>query len=423
MKRIKLIILFLNTFTAQAGYFVVDGNCNLKETPQSNGRLIQRLVPDDVLDLLESEDHNGYYRVQVHGTTNEGWVYYTYLTWYDEDIEEEQPVAGGEGVLKVRIVDVGQGLCNLITLPNGKYIIYDAGDEDYLRKGIRTYNQMKDVIPPGSDIELMVLSHTDADHICAAANVILNYKVKNLMWGGYEAGMIGGTTTGSYNRLIAALAQRPNTKNCNLHERDSVLVAGTGLIYGDVALTWICGFGEPPAEWADDLDRAEKLNGVSIVMKLQYANKSILFCGDAVGRHRDDPADALIATEKYMVEHAWDYLPSTVVIAPHHGAKNGSSQAFVDRVRPEYVIFSAGTNKFRHPTSLTAERYLEYTTTGKMFRTDRGDDEGEGEWDYMRIDGCADKYKDDDIQVEIKKNANGSGNCRVFYLNNNNVCP
>jgi len=44
-----------------------------------------------------------------------------------------------------------------------------------------------------------------------------------------------------------------------------------------------------------------------------------LFCGDAVGRH-DGDADpkALIATEKYLVEHDSTLLFSTILIAPHH---------------------------------------------------------------------------------------------------------
>ena len=38
----------------------------------------------------------------------------------------------------------------------------------------------------------------------------------------------------------------------------------------------------------------------------------------------------------------------------------------------------------------------------KMFRTDRGDDEGLKEWSHARIDGHKDKSGDDDVDVLIR---------------------
>src|SRR5262249_41472953 len=153
-------------------------------------------------------------------------------------------------------------------------------------------------------------------------------------------------------RLEQALQQHPNTTNINLHERDSTIVPGTHFTIGRTTFTFLCGFGSPPAEW-HLTDKAEKLNSVSIVMKLEYAGNSVLFCGDAVGRHRDDPEDALMATEKFLVDRAPQLLSSTIIIAPHHGARNGSSRRFVQLVHAQKVVFSSGHNH-RHPTTRTA---------------------------------------------------------------------
>jgi beta-lactamase superfamily II metal-dependent hydrolase len=262
----------------------------------------------------------------------------------------------------------------------------------------------------------MVLSHTDADHISAAGQVIKNYRVKKVIWGGYEASMISGDPSGAYTRLVTALENSPSTENVNLHEQHEDITPGQHFNIGTATFTFLCGFGEPPAEW-NPLDKAEKLNSVSIVMKLEYSHNSILFCGDAVGRHRDDPEDALIATEKYMIDNAAQYLPSTIIIAPHHGAKNGSSTAFVDAVKPKKVIFSAG-HKFHHPETRTANLYLRYVTTDDIYRTDRGDDEDGTEWNYTRINGCIDKYNDDNIQIQLRSNHT----YRVFYLNPDGPC-
>lgn len=314
--------------------------------------------------------------------------------------------------VEVRVLDVGAGLCNLIKMPGNKYIIYDAGG-DYNTNGNRTMEQIKSFIPVGSEIELMVLSHTDADHIVAAGQVIKGYKVKKLLWGGYERSMIDAEQpTAAYQRIITALQATPFTINVNLNQRDSVITPGNHFNVGTTTITFLCGFGKPLAEWGLT-DKAEKLNAVSIVMRLDFAGNSVLFCGDAVGRHRDDPEDALIATEKFMVEKAPQYLPCTVIIAPHHGAKNGSSAAFVKLVKPKAVIFSAG-HRFHHPESSTALRYLQYVSTSSMFRTDRGDDEGGTEWDYLRVPGTKDGYNDDNIDILLKSDHS----YRVFYMDN-----
>jgi len=315
------------------------------------------------------------------------------------------------------VLDVGAGLCNLIKLPDGKFIIYDAGH--YNGKGIPTLKQIEAFIPHGSEIELMILSHTDGDHIGAAGGIIESYRVKQLLWGGYEKSFLkGGKPTASYQRLVDALKKHPETKNINLHDQDSTINPGTTITFDDVNLTVLCGFGSPPQNWDIwKLDDAEKINSVSIVIKLEYRGNSILFCGDAVGRHRDDPENALIATENYLVHHASAFLKSNVIIAPHHGARNGSSKAFVQAVHAETVIFSAG-HKFRHPTERTAREYLQVNANAKIFRTDRGDDEGIGEWDFLRIENCTDPFDDDNIEIVLKSD----GTYDVFYLNPLNTC-
>jgi beta-lactamase superfamily II metal-dependent hydrolase len=332
------------------------------------------------------------------------YLVFLFLLFAGRAAAQPLPQNPGETV-EVRVLDVGAGLCNLIKMPGNKYIIYDAGG-DYNTNGNRTLEQIKHFIPAGSEIELLVLSHTDADHIVAAGQVLREYKVKKLLWGGYERSMIDSEPpTAAYQRIITALQATPATINVNLNQRDSVITPGNHFTIGTTTITFLCGFGKPLEEWGLT-DKAEKLNAVSIVLRLDYSGNSVLFCGDAVGRHRDDPEDALIATEKFMVEHAAQYLPSTVIIAPHHGAKNGSSTA-------KAVIFSAG-HQFHHPETSTALRYLKYVSTSSIFRTDRGDDEGGTEWDYLRVPGTKDGYNDDNIDILLKSDHS----YKVFYLDN-----
>lgn len=419
MKKLFLVVgALLFVVAVNADYLITNRKTSIKAEPSSQSDVIFQIGYSSELFLLDDGvQTNGYYHVSSTVFNGEGWIYRTFVRRYLGDLEGSTPGVNVDatGNVDVRILDVGPGLCNLIRLPNNKFVVYDAGH--WRGNGNTTLNQIKDFIPENSEIELLILSHTDSDHIGAAGNLLRDYKVKKVLWTGYERSMISSEPpTGTYNRLIDELALHPETENINLHEIDSTITPGTRIQFGNVKLTFLCGFGEPPSTWGLT-DHGEKLNSVSIVMKLEYEGRSILFCGDAVGRHRDDPENALIATEKFLVDNAAAHLRSTIVIAPHHGARNGSSKAFVDLTRPETVIFSAGHN-FSHPTRMTAERYLQHVDINNIFRTDRGDDEGANEWSHLSVPGCSDDYADDDIHIELRND----GNYKVFYLNANEPC-
>lgn len=179
--------------------------------------------------------------------------------------------------------------------------------------------------------------------------------------------------------------------------------------FGDVYVTMVAGFHRPPTTWGN-LSTSEERNAGSIVVRLVYGTRSVLFCGDAVGRHTGDPVNACIAIEEFMVDNA-DVIPidSDVLIAPHHGADNASSTAFIQAVSPQYVIFSAG-HMHEHPRAATAQRYLNNgMALANMFRTDTGDDESspgqpDREWNHDRVPGHNDPAGDDDVDITIQQN-------------------
>ena len=286
----KLLLTILWLFIAQAAYaeyLVVQRNGNMRAEPSTDSEILEKIHTGDKLILLELDQTNAYYHVKGTQSGQEGWVYRTLVKKVEGDISD--PPGGVDNtVVDIRILDVGAGHSALIKLPGDKYVIYDAGGSDALQNGSRTFGQIKEYIPVGSTVELLVLSHTDADHINAAEQVVRDYNVRKVMWTGFEASMVGGTKTGSFKRLVAMLAARPTTINVNLNAADSSLVPGSGFNIGSAKFTFLCGFGKPDTTWTG-LDKAEKLNGVSIVMKLEFAGNSILFTGDAVGRHREDP--------------------------------------------------------------------------------------------------------------------------------------
>jgi len=302
--------------------------------------------------------------------------------------------------VEVRIVDVGAGLCAIIKLPDNKFIIYDAGNKT------RAIPQIDEMLDEKSEVEMLILSHTDDDHWGAAAHIVNKYTVKSVLKTDYKYEKNDYTI--SYKEGVKAMDKK-KVKKIKLSD----LKLGEVLYdEGGIKLEFICGFEEPPAEWGN-LGSSKLNNGVSIVVKLIVGEKSILFCGDAVGKDDDfknkkcTSRDESIATEKFMLENIKKDLKSDVIIAPHHGGDNASSQEFIEAVKPKYVVFSCG-DKHVHPRDITVKRYVAFGVDEKnMFRTDYADKAEGGtlgcnkEWKQPRR--SRKKDKSDDVQIILKE--------------------
>ena len=100
-------------------------------------------------------------------------------------------------------------------------------------------------------------------------------------------------------------------------------------------------------------------NDRSLVMKLTFGGVSVLF-----------PGDLEKAGEALVVSRAGSFLRSDVLIAPHHGSRGSCSRAFLEKVRPRFVIVSCGRgNRFGFPHQETLERIRE--AGARIIRTDR----------------------------------------------------
>jgi len=244
-------------------------------------------------------------------------------------------------------------------------MIYDAGN--YTRGGSLAFTKVQEIIPAGSDIELLVLSHSDADHLGAVDEICDDYNVLRVLRPGYQR------TSATWRNAIGAVLLEEETEGCiDISLAEDEFPMGATYRFGDVFVMMVAGFHTPPAAWGN-LSTGEERNAGSIVIRLIYGTRSVLFCGDAVGRHTGDPANVCIASEMFMVNNS-DVIPidSDVLVAPHHGADNASSTAFIQAVSPDYVIFSAG-HRYEHPRAVTAQRYLNNgVLLANMFRTDRG---------------------------------------------------
>jgi competence protein ComEC len=88
-------------------------------------------------------------------------------------------------------------------------------------------------------------------------------------------------------------------------------------------------------------------NERSCVLRVSTGQHSVLLAADIEN----------LSEQRLLTLHP-DELPATLLVAPHHGSKSSSSQAFVDAVHPRHVVFTAGyRNRFGHPREEVVERY------------------------------------------------------------------
>jgi len=68
--------------------------------------------------------------------------------------------------------------------------------------------------------------------------------------------------------------------------------------------------------------------------------------------------DIQAESEKLLADHDGDALKSTVLLVPHHGSKTSSTAVFLNAVRPDIAIVSAGRyNRYHLPASVIVDRY------------------------------------------------------------------
>lgn len=232
--------------------------------------------------------------------------------------------------LTAHFIDVGQGDAIYIKTANGDDIIIDGGNK---AKGKIVVNYLKKL--KVDDIEVLISTHPDADHIGGLDEVLNAYKVENVY-----APNVSHTTQAYKDFLLAVKKQNLKIKP---------VTAGVKLNLKGVS-----------AEFVDPVKAYPKsdLNDWSAVLRLVFNKNSFLFTGDAEFK-----------SEKDMV-NSKKLLKADVLKVGHHGAKESSSQLFLDKVQPKFAVIGVGAkNSYGHPTNETLNRFKKYKTT--IYRTDK----------------------------------------------------
>lgn len=245
--------------------------------------------------------------------------------------------------LKITLIDVWQGDCILLELPNGKRALIDTGEGSM---GMNSYDSVRINILPYlkrnkigiTNIHYLLLTHPHTDHIGGAPALLDELVFKEI----YDSGMPYPT---KFNMDLAAK------------------ISKKGLPYkypkqGEV-LNWDSSVRIRVLNSGKRNDKNP--NNSSIVLHLTYGTFSFLLTGDAEKKIEEEILDR---KEK---------VHCTVLKAGHHGSKTSSSERFLHECNPQEILVSVGlNNKFNLPSKEILDRYK--TMEVPVWRTDNDGD-------------------------------------------------
>ena len=242
---------------------------------------------------------------------------------------------------EVTVVDVGQGDSIFLRSMKGDTILIDVGGrvtfgtKEKWQESSQTSNAEKTLIPylqarGVSQIDYLVLTHTDTDHIGDLEEVAKCFKIKEIC-----------VSQGSLTK--PSFVKRLRTIKCPVHTLkagDKLPMMGSNL---QVLYPNKVGDGG---------------NNDSIVLYGKLLGSSFLFTGDL----EKEGEEELMAS--------YPTLRASVLKAGHHGSKGSSSEAFLDQLHPSLALVSAGeNNRYKHPNDETIERFKQRHI--KILRTDK----------------------------------------------------
>lgn len=241
--------------------------------------------------------------------------------------------------------NVGQG--DAILVKKGfNQVLIDGGPDE------RVLECLSDNLPFWDrTIEMVVLTHPQADHLTGLISVLERYNV-----GHFVVNNIVNDTE-RFWRFREALIEE-GTEIYNPKVGDKIKIAGMSF-----TILWPEEELGNPLVWKRDESREKtlgastyfgNLNETSIVLRLGFGNSCALLTGD-IGQATESQLDRV--------------GPCQVLKVAHHGSKYSTSAEFLKKTQPDLAVISVGKNRFGHPTEEVLARL---TSTGaKILRTDQ----------------------------------------------------
>ncbi len=242
--------------------------------------------------------------------------------------------------LKCTVLNVGQGSAAVFE-SGGRYLVVDTGSGSHAQNTVAYLKKQN-----AERIEILCLTHWDADHIGGCVGVLKNFSCDRILSAGYE----GNTRT-----------YRSFTEEITDQQKElTVPSPGDEFSFGDCTL-----------RMNGPVRLYENENSNSLSMTVSDGINTVYIGGDATEESEKD------MTAAGLIRHA------DVYICNHHGSSSSSCEAFISALSPSYAVISCdGENGgYGHPAKKVLNRLL--NAGAAIYRTDSQGDivfyfDGEG---------------------------------------------
>ena len=213
------------------------------------------------------------------------------------------------------MIDVGQGDSILIKLKHNKgNILIDTGGQlNY--DGQKPYDLASNITIPYlksegiSKLDYLIITHGDFDHAGMAENLINNFKVKNVITNTYSNELIEN---------IKNLAKRKTIKFSQINTKV--------LTISQNKFTFLEG------------NQAKDINDSSLIIYANLEGENILLMGDASQN-----------VESHLLR-TYNLPKMNILKVGHHGSRTSTSSKFINQIKPQISLISAGQNNiYSHP--------------------------------------------------------------------------
>ena len=278
---------------------------------------------------------------------------------------QNQETTVSDGKLHVTFVDVGNGDCITIKLPDGKILMIDCGEnlsfnEKAISDTLKGYS--------ATFIDYLVLTHPDNDHVGNAPWLVGCYPIKNA----YIPNILDKTLYTQFNTAYNVMKEnKTNVIYSDCYKRidggDYFIAFLSPLATDGKSQSYYSefnGFYQP---------NSKQINDLSPIIYLQCMGIRMVFTGDAssiqeklvIQNYLTGFYDQVFGKGKINLVGV-DFLK-----LGHHGDDKSSSQEFLQILLPKNAVVSCGTaNPYGHPASSTLDRLVGVNPTVNLYRTD-----------------------------------------------------
>lgn len=214
------------------------------------------------------------------------------------------------GDAEIVYLDVGQGDSALVRLPHRTEILVDAGGTPF-----SDFDIGENIVVPAlralgvDELELVIASHADTDHIEGLASVLSEFPVQQLVIGYPSAD----------SEAFGAFMDVAEKRGVPVTE----VRRGETLHVGDARLDILHPTMKPLGE----------VNENSVAFVLNWQDTRALFLGDAAS----------------VVEDVLAVPDVDILMVAHHGSRFSTSGTLLRAAQPERAVLSYGRNNYGHP--------------------------------------------------------------------------